>query len=66
MSVINKRNAVMGWAVWSVAKRVGKRKARSATPSVEGGKPNKSLIAVVLAALAGVLTFLRVRRSATS
>jgi hypothetical protein len=66
MSVINKRNAVMGWAVWSVAKRVGKRKARNATPSVEGGKPNKSLIAVVLAALAGVLTFLRVRRSATS
>jgi hypothetical protein len=66
MSVINKRNAVMGWAAWSVAKRVGKRKARSATPSVEGGKPNKSLIAVVLAALAGVLTFLRVRRSATS
>jgi hypothetical protein len=66
MSVINRRNAVMGWAVWSVAKRVGKRKARSATPSVEGGKPNKSLIAVVLAALAGVLTFLRVRRSATS
>ena len=30
----------MGWAVWNVAKRAGKKKARDVTPSVEGGKPN--------------------------
>ena len=53
----------MGWAVWKVAKRVGKSKARSAAPSVEDGKPNKSLIAVVLAAAAGAVAFLRGRRS---
>jgi hypothetical protein len=66
MSVINKRNAVMGWAVWKVAKRAGKKKARDVTPSVEGGKPNKSLIAVSLAAVAGAFAIVRGRRSATS
>ena len=55
----------MGWAVWKVVKRVGKKKARDVTPSVEGGKPNKSLIAVVVAATAGAFAFLRGRRSAT-
>jgi hypothetical protein len=65
MSVINKRNAVMGWAVWKVAKRVGKSKAREVTPSVEGGKPNASLIAVVLAAVAGAFALLRGLRSAS-
>jgi len=55
----------MGWAVWKVAKRAGKKKARDVTPSVEGGKPNKSLIAVAIAAVAGAFAFLRGRRSAT-
>jgi hypothetical protein len=61
--MINRRNAVMGWAVWKLAKRVGKKKARGAAPAVEGGKPNKSLIAVALAAAAGGLAFLRGRKS---
>ena len=63
MSVINKRNAVMGWAVWKIAKRVGKKKARDATPAVEGGKPNTSLIAVILAAVAGAFALVRGIRS---
>jgi hypothetical protein len=63
VGVMNRRNAVMGWAVWKVAKRVGRKKAREVTPSVEGGKPNKSLIAVVVAAVAGAFAFLRGRRS---
>jgi hypothetical protein len=66
VSIVNRRNAVMGWAAWNVAKRVGKKKARSAAPSVEDGKPNKSLIAVVLAAAAGAFAFLRGRRSEDS
>jgi hypothetical protein len=65
MSVINRRNAVIGWAVWSVVKRVGKRKARDVAPSVEGGKPNKSLIAVMIAATAGAFALLLGRRAAT-
>jgi hypothetical protein len=64
MSVFNRRNAVMGWAGWKVAKRAGKRKARNVTPSVEGGKPNRSLIAVVLAAVAGAFAFVRGKRAA--
>jgi hypothetical protein len=55
----------MGWAVWNLAKQVGKKKARSATPSVEGRKPNKSLIAVALAATAGAFAFVRGRRSSS-
>ena len=65
MSVINKRNAVVGWALLKVAKSAGKKK-RDVTPSIEGGKPNKSLIAVSLAAAAGAFAFVRGRRSATS
>ena len=63
MAIVNRRNAVMGWAVWKVAKRAGKKKARGAAPTIEGGKPNKSLVAVVLAAAAGAVAFLRGRRS---
>ena len=63
MSIVNRRNAFMGWAVWNAAKQVGKRKARGAAPSVEGGKPSKSLIAVGLAAAAGAFASLHGRRS---
>jgi hypothetical protein len=63
VGVVNRRNAVMGWAVWKVAKRVGKKKARDAAPSVEGGRPNKSLLAMIVAGLAGVAAFVRGRRS---
>jgi LPXTG-motif cell wall-anchored protein len=63
VGIINRRNAVMGWAVWKVAKRAGKKKARGVAPSVEGGKPNRSLIAVGLAAAAGAAAFLRGRRT---
>jgi len=65
MSVINKRNAVVGWVVWSALKSVGKRKASDAKPSIEGGRPNKSLIAVVIAATAGAFAVLIGRRAAT-
>jgi hypothetical protein len=63
VGIVNRRNAVMGWAIWKVVKRVGKKKARGVAPSVEGGKPNKSLVAVVLAAAAGAAAFLRGRNS---
>jgi hypothetical protein len=66
VGVFNRRNAVMGWAVWKVAKRAGKKKARNVAPTVEGGKPNKSLIAMVLAAGAGAVAVLRGRRSDSS
>jgi len=65
VGIVNRRNAAVGWAVWKIAKRVGKKKARGAAPSIEDGKPNKSLVAVVLAATAGAAAFVRGRRSET-
>jgi hypothetical protein len=60
--VLNKRNAVLGWATWRVGKRVAKKKARGAVPSVEGGRPNPSAIATTVAAVGGLLLFWRKRR----
>ncbi len=62
MGIVNRRNAVLGWGVWKLGKRAAKRKAMGATPSVEGGRPNKSLIAVALAGIAGALTFWRKKK----
>jgi hypothetical protein len=63
MGIVNRRNAVLGWGVWTIGKRVAKRKAKSAAPSVEGGKPNKSLIAMGVAGAVGALTFWRKQRA---
>ena len=59
MGVMNRRNAVLGWTVWQVAKRVAKRKAKDALPSFdpETKRPNRSLVFAVVGALAGVLWF---------
>ena len=62
MGIINRRNAVLGWGVW----KVGKRVMRGTAPTVEGGRPNKSLLAVSAAGLAGALTFWRKRRTGSS
>jgi hypothetical protein len=66
VSLFNRRNATIGWAVWKIGKRVSKKKGRSATPGIEDGKPNKSLVAVALAATAGAAAFIRSRRSSES
>ena len=66
MGILNRRNAVLGWGVWKVVKRVMKRKAKEAAPTVEGGRPNKSLLAVSVASVMGVLTFWRKRRGGES
>jgi hypothetical protein len=63
MSIVNKRNAVLGWVTWKVGKRVAKRKARQAVPSVEEGRPNKPAIAAAgAAALASVLFWRKARK----
>jgi hypothetical protein len=59
--VLTKRNAVLGWALWSYNKRLMKRKARAAVPAVEDGRPNPSAIATTVAALAGLALFWRKR-----
>ena len=64
MGIVNRRNAVLGWAAWKVGKRVVRRKAKSAVPgTTEGGKrPNKSALALLVAGLVGALTFWRRQR----
>ena len=64
MGVVNRRNAVVGWAVVKLGKRVAKRKAKAAVPSVdpETKRPNKSLVASVVGAAAGALWFVRRRK----
>ncbi len=60
MGIVNRRNAMFGWSVWQIAKRVGKKKAREAVPGTgQHAGLNKSAIATILAALAGTLLFWR-------
>jgi LPXTG-motif cell wall-anchored protein len=67
MSIVNRRNAVLGWLTWSVGKKVAKKKAKGAVPAIEDGKPNKpAALAAGLAALGGAVFFWRRRRRASS
>ena len=63
MGVFNRRNAAVGWLTWIVGKRVLKKKAKDAVPSIdpETKKPNKSAIALLVASAVGVLTFWKKR-----
>jgi hypothetical protein len=65
MGIVNKRNAVLGWTVWQVGKRVAKRKAKAAVPGVdpETKRPNKPAIIAALAAVGGLLMFWRKKSS---
>ena len=61
MGIVNRRNAFLGWIAWQVAKRVLKRKAMAAVPSVdrETKRPNRGAIVAVLALIVGALFFWR-------
>jgi hypothetical protein len=63
VSVFNRRNAAVGWVTWAVGKRVLKRKAKGAAPSIdpETKKPNRSAVALIVAGAVGALTFWRKR-----
>jgi MYXO-CTERM domain-containing protein len=65
MSIFNRRNALFGWLAWLTAKRMMKRKARSAVPGTEaaGGKAGAGVAAAVAAAVGGLI-FWRRRRAA--
>ena len=64
MALVNRRNALLGWAVWQVGKQAAKRKAKaSVTGRDDSMKPGKGAIAAGLATLGGVLWFRRRRRT---
>ena len=60
--IVNKRNAVLGWAVWRLGKRKLRRKADEAVPAVEDGRPNRSALVAAVAAAGGVLLFWRKKK----
>ena len=67
MAIINRRNAVLGWSVWTVAKKFGKRKARAAVSgSRERVGLNKSALASLFAAIGGSLWFWRKKSDETT
>jgi hypothetical protein len=59
MSIVNRRNAIVGWAVVKLGKRAARKKAQGAVST--GGTA-----AGALAALGGVLLFWRKKRGAGS
>jgi hypothetical protein len=67
MGIVNRRNAVLGWGVWKVAKKVGRRKAKAAVPGPgEHAGLNKSAIASIFAAIGGALWFWRKKTDESS
>ncbi|MGE5272348.1 MAG: hypothetical protein ACM3QU_01055 [Verrucomicrobiota bacterium] len=71
MSIVNRRNAVIGWATWTTVKRVAALKARRAAPSRDGGDSNRGRkkavkVAVAVLAAGGALAFWKAKhRDAT-
>jgi hypothetical protein len=67
MTILNKRNAVLGWSVWQVTKKMAKRKAKEAAPGRvdESRRPNKGAIVSALAAVGGAVWFWRRKRAET-
>jgi len=59
MSIVNRRNAMLGWLTWKAGKRIAARKARSAVHGAEEAKPKKGLILSLLAAAGAILFFWR-------
>ena len=63
MGILNKRNAVLGWATWQVGKSAAKHKAKqSLKPDESSRRPGKGMVVGTLAAAGGALWFLRRRR----
>jgi ABC-type Co2+ transport system permease subunit len=65
MTIVNRRNAVVGWTVWKAAKYIGKQKARAAVPGTGGyAGLNKSAIVTIAAVAAGTALVLFRKKSA--
>jgi len=53
MSIVNRRNAMLGWLTWLGVKSLAKTKAKSAVPAVADKRPNKPAKVAAGAAAAG-------------
>jgi hypothetical protein len=61
MGILNKRNAVLGWAVWSLSKQAAKARAKS---SAGAGRSKKAVAGGVAGAAAVTAVVLRRKRRA--
>ena len=57
MSVINRRNAMLGWLAWSFAKQAAKRKAKQSVRVDEGHRRGKLIAPAAIAAAVGGAVF---------
>ncbi len=64
MSVVNTRNALLGWAVWAVAKHSAKRKVKKTVRDGAGGRRRLLLIPLLLGVAAAGLVAWRSHRGA--
>jgi hypothetical protein len=62
MGIVNRRNAVLGWAAWQLGKQAAKRKAKQAVTVDEPKRARKGAIVSAVAAAGGALWFWRRRR----
>ena len=66
MGIVNRRNAVLGWAAWTVGKQVARSKARRSVPAAGSDTPkqvrNGAVVLATAAAALGAVAFWR-RRS---
>jgi hypothetical protein len=62
VSIVNRRNAVVGWIVLKLGKRAAKKKAQGAAPGARTG----GAVAGGLAALGGALFFWRKKRGGSA
>jgi hypothetical protein len=62
MSIVNRRNALIGWATWSLVKRAAAMKAKRAAPAVSGSSGSSTgqkaaQVGAILATAAGLVIF---------
>jgi hypothetical protein len=62
MGIVNRRNAMVGWAVVKLGKRAAKNKAKTVVPSERPSGRVSAGVAAGVAAFFGVLTFWRKRK----
>jgi hypothetical protein len=62
VTILNRRNAVLGWAAWQVGKAAAKRKAKQAVAEPKQSRRGKGAVLPALAAVGGALWFWRRRR----
>jgi hypothetical protein len=62
MSIVNRRNAMIGWLTWTVAKRMAAKKAKTVVPS-RGSTGRKKAVKVTAAVVAttGAVAFWRAK-----